>query len=97
MKDGIIRRNPTTRELNMMKALKVGLLGLAMGVIGAVAFPTQVAEAQGVDDPAQQFGCCSFCNPSYQRCLTSAGNNTTKIAQCVSQRSSCETTCNRGC
>ena len=96
MKDGILRPNQTTRELNMMKALKVGLLGLAMGVMGAVAFPTQVAEAQ--TSPAEPpLYCCSHCNPNYQRCLTSAGNSPMRIAMCAAQRSSCESACKPGC
>ncbi|WNG26025.1 hypothetical protein F0U62_19850 [Cystobacter fuscus] len=79
----------------MMKALKAGLFGLAMGAIGAVALPTQVAEAQTT--PAQPpLTCCSYCNPNYVSCMARStgmlGN-----AICLSQRSSCESTCKPGC
>jgi hypothetical protein len=86
----------------MMKALKAGLFGLAMGTLGAVAIPSQEAEAQLPPScfptscvPAA--GCCSECNPNYQRCLTSAGNNTSNISRCVQLRSYCESHCFRTC
>ncbi len=81
----------------MMKTLKAGLFGLAMGVLGAVAFPTQQAEAQSCLPINCTPGCCSSCNPRYQACLSSAGNNSAAIAQCVSSRSYCESVCSRTC
>ncbi|OJH34609.1 hypothetical protein [Cystobacter ferrugineus] len=78
----------------MMKALKAGLFGLAMGALGAVALPAQEAAA---DEPAKYIGCCSACNPWFQQCLISAGTSQAKIAQCAVNRTSCESTCNRTC
>ncbi|WNG16456.1 hypothetical protein [Cystobacter fuscus] len=78
----------------MMKTLKMGFLGLTLGALGAVALPAQEAEAcVGL----ACLVCCSTCNPTYQTCLNSAGNNSSAIAQCVSRRSSCEASCNRTC
>ncbi|WNG16459.1 hypothetical protein [Cystobacter fuscus] len=76
----------------MMKALKMGLFGLALGALGAVAFPTQEAEAQTPNTV-----CCSLCNPRYQACLNSAGNNSSAISSCVRDRSYCESVCLRTC
>ncbi|ATB38384.1 hypothetical protein CYFUS_003818 [Cystobacter fuscus] len=84
----------------MMKALKAGLFGLAMGALGAVALPAQEAAAQSAGTPAtpaQQYGCCSYCNPAFQRCLNSAGTSPMMIAACGVTRTSCESTCNRTC
>ncbi len=86
----------------MMKALKMGLFGLAMGVLGAVALPAQEAEAQL---PPSCFPtscvpnsvCCSQCNPNYQGCLVSAGSNPSNISRCVQMRSYCESSCFRTC
>ncbi|MFY0575602.1 hypothetical protein ACN28S_15665 [Cystobacter fuscus] len=77
-----------------MKTLKMGFLGLALGALGAVALPAHEAAA---DEPARQFGCCSYCNPAYQRCITNAGNNAVTLLACAMQRQSCESTCTRGC
>ena len=83
----------------MMKALKAGLFGLALGALGAVAVPTQEAEAQGCSlmGGCGSPTCCSSCNPYYQRCLTNAGNNTSTISFCVQFRSQCESLCTRSC
>ncbi len=74
----------------MMKTLKVGLLGVMLGVVGAVLLPTQEAEAQST-------ACCSTCNPNIQQCLNSAGNSSQQIALCGLVRSICEQTCRRTC
>jgi hypothetical protein len=83
----------------MMKALKMGLFGLALGVMGAVVFPTQEAEAQSCFPTScvPNSVCCSKCNPNYQACLVSAGNNTSKISSCVQMRSYCESSCYSTC
>ncbi|WNG16461.1 hypothetical protein [Cystobacter fuscus] len=78
----------------MMKALKAGLFGLAMGALGAVALPAQEAAAV---EPAKYIGCCSACNPMFQQCLISAGTSPMLIASCTVTRTSCESTCKRGC
>ncbi|WP_143178036.1 hypothetical protein [Cystobacter ferrugineus] len=80
----------------MMKTLKMGLLGLAMGSIGAVAFPAHEAEA---NEAAQlpTGNCCSTCNPQFQRCLNSSGNTRVGIEICNAQRSICESSCVRIC
>ncbi|OJH34603.1 hypothetical protein [Cystobacter ferrugineus] len=80
----------------MMKALKAGLFGLAMGALGAVTFPAHEATAQ-VIIPAEPFNCCSYCNPNYQHCLTNAGNNSSAISRCVQTRNNCESICYRTC
>ncbi|WNG51436.1 hypothetical protein F0U60_50395 [Archangium minus] len=77
----------------MLKALKAGLFGLALGALGAVALPTQEAEAQ----IQPMFPCCSSCNPNYQNCVNSAGNNPSIIAECVQTRSMCERLCRHTC
>ncbi|WNG16458.1 hypothetical protein [Cystobacter fuscus] len=77
----------------MMKALKMGLFGLAMGALGAVAFPAHEAEAQVIAQPL----CCSSCNPRYQRCITNAGGDINTLLICTMQRQECESTCKRTC
>ncbi|MFY0575603.1 hypothetical protein ACN28S_15670 [Cystobacter fuscus] len=79
----------------MMKALKMGFFGLALGALGAVAFPAHEAVAQSTGTPAQQFGCCSYCNPSYVRCISQIP--TPNTAACLNQRAQCESTCKPGC
>ncbi|MFY0579065.1 hypothetical protein [Cystobacter fuscus] len=74
----------------MMKTLKVGLLGVMLGAVGAVILPAQEAEAQSG-------ACCSSCNPNFQRCLNSSGNNAQQIALCNLLRSICESSCSRTC
>ncbi len=67
----------------MMKALKMGFFGLALGALGAVVFPAQEAAA---DEPAKAFVCCSSCNPRFQQCLNGVGNDALKILTCNLQR-----------
>ena len=81
----------------MMKTLKMGFFGLALGALGAVAFPAHEAAAQSTGTPAQQFGCCSYCNPQFQRCLNSAGNDALTILVCNMQRDVCQNSCTRTC
>ncbi|WNG26023.1 hypothetical protein F0U62_19840 [Cystobacter fuscus] len=83
----------------MMKTLKMGFFGLALGALGAVAFPTHEAAAQSAGTPAtpaQQVNCCSNCNPQFQRCFTSA-TDAVKLTTCHLQRSICEQSCARTC
>ncbi len=80
----------------MMKTLKMGLLGLATGALGAVAFPAHEAAAQTT--PAEPpLYCCSHCNPNYQRCITNAGGNINTLLICAMQRQECESACKRTC
>ncbi|WP_143177968.1 hypothetical protein [Cystobacter ferrugineus] len=81
----------------MMKTLKVGLLGMAMGVLAAVALSSQEAQAQKNPDAPSPVRCCSSCNPSYQNCVNGAGNNPSRIQACVNSRATCEAVCRRGC
>jgi hypothetical protein len=84
----------------MMKTLKMGFFGLALGALGAVAFPAHEAAAQSQATPAtpaQQVNCCSNCNPQFQRCLNSAGNNSMQILICNVQRDVCQNGCARTC
>ncbi|MFY0575601.1 hypothetical protein ACN28S_15660 [Cystobacter fuscus] len=79
----------------MMKTLKAGFFGLALGALGAVTFPTHEAAAQTT--PAQPpLTCCSYCNPNYVSCMAKStgmlGN-----AVCLMQRNNCESTCKPGC
>ncbi len=53
----------------MMKALKMGFFGLAMGAIGAVALPAQDAHAQGDASPSAN---ASACKTSYTICQIAA-------------------------
>ncbi|WNG16457.1 hypothetical protein [Cystobacter fuscus] len=82
----------------MMKTLKMGLFGLALGALGAVAAPAREAAA---NEPAQMAGgrgdCCSTCNPRFQLCLNSSGNTRVGIEICNAQRSICESSCVRIC
>lgn len=84
-----------------MKTLKMGLLGLAVGVVGALAFPAPEAAAQMGGGGGNMGGgtaiCCSTCNPTYSACLSRAGNNTSSINKCVSARASCESYCSYNC
>ncbi|WNG26028.1 hypothetical protein F0U62_19870 [Cystobacter fuscus] len=71
----------------MMKSVKVGLFGLAMSVIGAVAFPAQNAHAQS-DSIAD--GKSPICIASYAACIAGANGNAVVIAACQMQYALCK-------
>jgi hypothetical protein len=78
----------------------MGFFGLALGALGAVAFPAHEAAAQSTGTPAtpaQQIGCCSYCNPQFQGCFNSAGADIVKLTTCHLQRNICEQSCTRTC
>jgi hypothetical protein len=92
----------------MMKTLKMGLLGLALGVGGALVLPSTEAVAQtggGIPDSGSASpgtgissqACCSTCNPNYSACINNAGGNPVIIAACTAVRAACESSCYRTC
>ncbi|ATB38388.1 hypothetical protein CYFUS_003822 [Cystobacter fuscus] len=70
----------------MMKSVKVGLFGLAMSVIGAVAFPAQNAHAQS---DLSSDGKSPICIARYTACLAGANGNAAVIAACQVQYALC--------
>ncbi|OJH34611.1 hypothetical protein [Cystobacter ferrugineus] len=71
----------------MMKSVKVGLFGLAMSVIGAVALPAQDAHAQGDSSPN---GKSPICIASYAACIAGANGNAAALAVCQMQYALCK-------
>jgi hypothetical protein len=71
----------------MTKALKVGFFGLAMSVIGAVAFPAQNAHAQS---GLSSDGKSPICIASYAACIAGANGNAAAIAVCQMQYALCK-------
>ncbi|WNG18358.1 hypothetical protein [Cystobacter fuscus] len=80
----------------MMKTLKMGLFGLALGVAGALVLPSTEAVAQTDQGNASNTVCCSRCNPNYVGCIGN-GSNSAVNAVCGMVRAVCENTCNRTC
>lgn len=70
----------------MMKALKVGFFGLAMGAIGAVALPAQDAHAQGDASPNAN---TAACKASYAICQIAANGNAMALLQCQLKYTAC--------
>ncbi|WNG16465.1 hypothetical protein [Cystobacter fuscus] len=70
----------------MMKALKMGFFGLAMGAIGAVALPAQDAHAQGDSSPNAS---TSSCKTSYTICQIAAKGNAMALLQCQLKYTAC--------
>jgi hypothetical protein len=78
----------------MMKTLKVGLLGLAMGALGAVAFSAHEAHActPGVNCAPSQPSSPNkalLCEMQYAVCKANANGNVMSLALCAAQRSFC--------
>lgn len=71
----------------MMKSVKVGFLGLAMGVIGAVALPAQNAHAQSDSSPD---GKSPICMASYAACIVGANGNAAILAACQMKYALCK-------
>ncbi|MFP2909201.1 hypothetical protein ACLESD_30005 [Pyxidicoccus sp. 3LFB2] len=76
----------------MMKALKMGLLGLALGAAAAVG-----ASTLGTAEEASAPLCCSKCDAQYSSCMASCGSNISCQVGCGENFDRCDTSCFRGC
>ncbi len=74
-----------------MKTLKIGLIGLVLGVAVAVGGATVGSEE------AAAAACCSSCEPDHQECVDGCGENATCELYCTRALSNCNRTCIGSC
>jgi len=75
----------------MMKALKMGLIGMVLGAAAAVGSSTLGAEE------ASAPLCCSRCDAQYSTCVAGCGGSTSCQLGCGENYNRCDASCYRGC
>jgi hypothetical protein len=76
----------------MMKALKMGFLGLVLGAAAAVG-----ASTLGTAEEASAPLCCSKCDAQYSSCVARCGTSTSCQLSCGQTFELCDASCFRGC